>query len=315
MEIASEASGSIGNLVPHQDFELSPNGIQSSPTPAKHPRATMSFLEPWDAGKGAPFFRSSPDEGFEGTNFKWEEKTVTVRNARDQIEQFTLDKNGFCFVNDDELSLELIHALRVGKKEVVRELYYPKVERLMKTLTGASRVIIFDHTVRKRDPSMNKEDNPNGKEQPATVVHCDQSAKGALRRVKQNISENDDINEIVDAGVQMINVWRPLIGPIVDWPLAMMDYRSLSSSDVHPCDLWRHQFEEKGQTVTFTHNENQKWYYLDRHRTNEVSLIKIWDSRREGIANMCAHVAFEHPDTPCDTTPRESVEVRCIVVK
>jgi hypothetical protein len=68
------------------------------------------------------------------------------------------------------MTTEVIEVLRVGIREVVQEVYYPKVEEFVKYVTGASRVIIFDHTVRKSDPEMKKEDNPSGKEQPATVV-------------------------------------------------------------------------------------------------------------------------------------------------
>ena len=35
--------------------------------------------------------------------------------------------------------------------------------------------------------------------------------------------------------------------------------------------------------MTFTHASTQKWYYLDQHRTDEVTMIKIWDSL-EGVA-------------------------------
>jgi hypothetical protein len=65
----------------------------------------------------------------------------------------------------------------------------------------------------------------------------------------------------------------------------MMDFQTLTPSDIHPCDLWRHQFEERGQTVTYTHNEKQKWYYLDKHAVDEFTMIKIWDSKTDGIAN------------------------------
>lgn len=71
----------------------------------------------------------------------------------------------------------------------------------------------------------------------------------------------------------------------MDWPLATMDFQTLSQSDVHNCDLWRHQFEERGQTVTYTQNEAQKWYYLDKHEVDEVTMIKIWDSKDGQTAN------------------------------
>jgi hypothetical protein len=137
------------------------------------------------------------------------------------------------------MTTEVIEALRVGVKEVVQELYYPKVEKLVKSITGASKVIIFDHTVRKRDPEMKKEDNPSGKEQPATVVCIffsslsefdeniltkfryivisknsdshdlffatwNRSGKGALRRIKQNIGEAEDFKTVTKGRIRMI---------------------------------------------------------------------------------------------------------------
>jgi hypothetical protein len=92
----------------------------------------------------------------------------------------------------------------------------------------------------------------------------------------------------------------------VDWPLAMMDFQTLDQADMHPCDLWRNQFEERGQTVTFTHNPDQHWYYLDKHRVDEVSIIKIWDSKDDGIAKskLVDHHFIANPNkTQCVHTP------------
>lgn len=136
--------------------------------------STMTFLEPWDMKRGNPFFRSAPDEGFESVNFKWVDQEVQLANARPNKYDFSLDKNGFAYQDDEGLGPKLLEALRTKDKETVKQLYYPRIESLVKESTGADRVIIFDHTVRKRDQSMKKGENPNGKEQPATTVHCDQ---------------------------------------------------------------------------------------------------------------------------------------------
>lgn len=144
------------------------NGVLRDESPFS---TTMSFLEPWDSSRGEPYYRSVPDKGFQSQNFKWVEHSVTMFNARERKKEFSLDRNGFSYENDPgTMTPELVEALREGVKEVVQSLYYPVVEELVKKTTGASRVIIFDHTVRKRDPGMKKGENPNGKEQPATVV-------------------------------------------------------------------------------------------------------------------------------------------------
>lgn len=96
------------------------------------------------------------------------------------------------------------------------------------------------------------------------------------------------------------SVWRPIIGPVKDWPLAMMDGSTLAPSDVYPTDLWKKQHEPLGQTVNICQAEGQRWYYLKDHRVDEVTLIKIWDNDE----NVPAKRTFVHAcwlfDAPTD---------------
>jgi len=75
------------------------------------------------------------------------------------------------------------------------------------------------------------------------------------------------------------SVWRPLNGPVEDWPLAVMDGRSLKKEDVHATNLFKHQYDLQGQTISVTHNPRQQWYYLSHQDSSEVIFIKIWDSK------------------------------------
>jgi hypothetical protein len=132
----------------------------------------MSFLEPWPSTdeKESPYVRGKVEDGYPSQNFKNEEYTVNVTDARPIKDEFTLDKNGFTWHTDTNLTSEALRAIRSKSKELVAEVYYPLVENIIKSATGATRVIIFDHTYRKRDPALNMRENPNGREQPATVV-------------------------------------------------------------------------------------------------------------------------------------------------
>ena len=47
---------------------------------------------------------------------------------------------------------------------------------------------------------------------------------------------------------------------------------------------------------------------------DELVLIKGWDSLENGRTRFTLHGAFELPDTPEDAAPRESIEVRTLVV-
>ncbi|KAH7303236.1 O-methyltransferase-domain-containing protein [Stachybotrys elegans] len=259
-----------------------PCAIELMPIWSDSVTAQVKFLEPWNASKGNPFVRINPAPGFDRMNFKWEDYSIEVQEARPDKTCFTLDKHGFAYY-DDEIPQSTVDALR-GDKETVKSLYYPHVEEFVKNITGSSRVIIFDHTLRKRRPDLSKMENNDGKEQPATMVHCDQSELGAIRRLKMNIDESENVDELLKERVEMINVWRPLNGPVQDWPLATMDYQTVRPDEMYPCDLLRGENEFRGQTATFTHSANQKWYYLDKQRTNEVTVIKIWDSNSDETA-------------------------------
>ncbi|EFR00295.1 hypothetical protein MGYG_03297 [Nannizzia gypsea CBS 118893] len=276
---------------------------------AQYP-AQMNFLAPRKPEDAPTFYRSAAAEGFETNNFHQEPYGVTVTDARPQRDEFQLDTHGFAFAVDPEGSQpEVLEAIRAGDKETVQKLYYPLVEKLIKDRTGASRVFIFDHTVRRREASLAGK-NPNGREQPAGTVHCDQSPLGARRRVYQHLPEEAD--KLLRGRARIINVWRPLKGPVLDWPLAVMDCTTLQKADIHPTKLYRGRFELRGETVSISHNEGQRWYYLDKQQTDEITMIKIWDSK-DVAGHMCAHCAFQHPETPEDAPLRESVEVRCLI--
>jgi hypothetical protein len=46
---------------------------------------------------------------------------------------------------------------------------------------------------------------------------------------------------------------------------------------------------------------------------DEVLLFKQFDSAA-GVACYTPHAAFAHPATPADTPPRESIEIRCLLI-
>ncbi|KAF2014418.1 methyltransferase [Aaosphaeria arxii CBS 175.79] len=275
-------------------------------------QACMSFLEPWPstAEKESPYVRGIVEEQYPSTNFKNEDQTVQFTDARLIKELFTLDNNGFAWTNSSALPDQVLDVIRSKEKERVMGKYYPLVEKLLKDTLGATHVIIFDHTYRKRDPSLDLKANPNEREQPATVAHCDQSALGASRRVERHAG--DDAERLLKGRCQLINVWRPISGVVEDWPLAMMDFRSMKPSEVHPTNIFRQAHDFIGQTVGINYSPEQKWYYLEKQTPEEVTLIKIWDNK-DDVANMCAHSAFQHPDHERAIIPRESIEVRCLV--
>jgi hypothetical protein len=55
----------------------------------------------------------------------------------------------------------------------------------------------------------------------------------------------DEADELLKGRVQIINLWRPIRGPLKDSPLAVCDARSVAFEELVPSDLvYRHRVGE-----------------------------------------------------------------------
>jgi hypothetical protein len=189
----------------------------------------------------------------------------------------------------------------------VRSIYCPEAEQALKEVTGADRVFIFDHTVRRRVPGA--EDRRVGPRQPATRVHVDHTARSGPQRVRDLLP--DEAEQLLRGRVQIINLWRPIRGPLRDAPLAVCDARTVSPDDLVPSDLiYQHRV---GELYSVKYNPAHQWFYVPEMRTDEVLLLKCYDSELDGRARFLPHSAFIDPTTPLDAPRRESIELRTLV--
>ncbi len=226
---------------------------------------------------------------------------VTVHDARPIAADLSLDREGFELVEQHSAVHDFYD------EDELRRVYYPEAEHLVAQHTGASRVIIFDHTIRRRH--WGAEDRTSGlPRQPATRVHNDYTEWSAPQRIRDLMGEEADA--LLGHRYELINVWRPIRGPLRDAPLAMCDARSVSAGDMVPSDLIYR--DRKGEIYLMQHNPKQRWYYVPEMRADEVLLLKCYDSARDGRAVLSPHGAFEDPTAPADVLPRESIELRTV---
>ena len=189
--------------------------------------------------------------------------------------------------------------------EEVRSVYYPEVERLVREFTGAVKVHVFDHNVRSRPMAKLRE---NGAQEPVKVAHNDYTLKSGPQRVRDLLP--DEADALLKNRFAVINVWRPIRGPVQESPLAVCDAQSMVQDDfVKHVLKYR---DRDGEVYSVAYNPNHRWYYIPNQQKEEVLLLKCYDSdgRR---ARFTAHSAFEDPSSPPDAAPRESVEVRTLV--
>ena len=193
-------------------------------------------------------------------------------------------------------------------EDELRRVYYPEAERLVAEVTGASRVLVFDHTIRRR-VARGIDRSPGTPRQPVTSVHNDYTLKSGPQRVRDLMGE--EAEELLRHRFEIVNVWRPIRGPLRDAPLAVCDATSVAFADFVPSDLvYRDRI---GETYRVRYNPAHRWFHVPEMRSDEAVLIKCYDSAEDGTARFTAHSAFEDPTAPADVLPRESIEVRTLV--
>ncbi|KAG6909734.1 hypothetical protein DXG01_015722 [Tephrocybe rancida] len=247
---------------------------------------------------------ANPETGERERNVFQEQKEVLIENIRGRENEFTLDNAGFQLVHRSAK-----HTAFVDDAEIQRE-YYPESEELIKSVTGASRVVFFDHTIRRRRPG--QIDDSADKRQPVPQAHVDQTTKSSIARVHRHLPA-DEAPELLKHRFQIMNLWRPISHPALDWPLSLCDYRSVDvEKDTFALALIYPDHE--GETLGVKYNPNQKWKYFRGMTTEEAVLIKCFDSVQDGsVAVLTPHTAFQDPTTPEGTPKRESIELRALV--
>jgi len=274
--------------------------------------ATAAVLPPRDVntilnyysqiGNEAPFnYTYTPPEGQARTNIEPEPHPSVIHDVRGKENTVSLDTTGFEFVKHVSQEKKFVD------EEAIKTHYYKEVEDLIKSKTGAKRVFIFDHTIRR--PPAEGEDDSYLRRGPVTRVHVDQTFTAGAQRVRHHMG--DEAERLLKSRVRIINIWRPIENPVAHEPLAVADYRSLNPEE----DLvsTRHIYPDReGSTFSVKHNPKHQWYFLGNQTPEEVTFIKCFDSD-EKKARLTPHTAFLDTGAPKDAPHRQSIEVRCLV--
>jgi hypothetical protein len=262
-------------------------------------RAVLNYVAPsltrlrnftYDPPAGEPRSNAIPDP-----------REVPIHDLRPIAEEVSLDEHGFGIIRHRSSVPGYEH------EADIREVVYPEATRLLQGVTGADRVHIFDHTLRRRVPG--QEDRSGGQRQPVTRIHVDQTERSGPQRVRDLLPTEADA--LLRGRVQIINLWRPIRGPVLDAPLAVADARSVAPEDLVPADLIYR--DRVGELYYARYNPAHRWFYLPRMQPDEVLLLKCFDSATDGRARFVPHTAFIDPTAPADAPPRESIELRALV--
>ncbi|KAF9524914.1 hypothetical protein CPB83DRAFT_819389 [Crepidotus variabilis] len=277
---------------------------ESSPNTVK---TLLTFSIPPKDGRAFININADSTTGERQGNISREEKEVVIENIRGKEDIVGLDTTGFQY-----FKAPAKHTSFASDEEVQRE-YYPESIELLKKLTGATKVVLFDHTIRRHRPG--KVDDSPDKRQPVSQAHVDQTTKASVARVHRHLPA-DEAPELLKKRFQIINLWRPISHAALDYPLALCDYRSVEpEKDTFPIALVKRLYPDReGETLGVRYSEKLKWKYLRGMTPDEIVLIKCFDSQQDGsVAVFTPHTGFKDPSTPDDAPLRESIELRAIV--
>lgn len=266
----------------------------------KHIDTTSYSGKPWNKVDGP------------GMSFKMKDYERLIHDIRGKEQEFDTDKSGFAVYDDPakEKSFTEDAAVRNG--------YYQEVEDMLrKRLPGVKKVVIFDHTIRRRT-----KDSPR---QPVQQVHVDQTPGAAAVRVRRHLPA-EEAEELLKGRYQIINVstqidrtprhvwqpanpstflcqvWRPIENPASDFPLAVIDWRSTSPGDFIPVDL---MYPERPDSA-MDNDDRGKERLPD---PKSLSSTEGYEARGEtlGVAANDAHKFYYMKDM----TPNEVMLLKC----
>jgi hypothetical protein len=223
---------------------------------------------------------------------------MTVRNGRPLRDGFELDTHGFVFVD---------HATKVADftdEAERRRVYDVEVEALIRKHSGAAEVVVFDHTIRVSDEEGQK---AAGARPTVKGVHNDYTEASAPRRLREIVGDSEAERRFKKRWA-IVQVWRPIRGPVLIDPLGICDGRTIPQQGFIRVE--RRYRDRTGEVYHIAHNPLHAWFWFPRMQRDEALVFKVFDSDAGKPSRFTAHSAFDDPATPAGAPPRESIETR-----
>ena len=329
------------SMQPPQDIDFAIPNVERTYLPAK-----MNYVTADTTLISSRRDTSGSDSTLEGA--KWDGVDLNIHNARNAGETMKLKSNGFELIPSRVSDTDINYFDQTD----VLEQYYPICEDLIaKALqndlgTSAKNkftVKAFDHNV--RSTKGGTIDNSAGAtvQQPVAVVHGDYTRVSAPHRLQEltltpksndvlkeklgqaSLLDSDIVKEAIEGKRRfaLVNVWRNLQKdkPVRQYPLACVDAHTVKFDDLRTFQI--HYKDRIGENYFVCHHPRQQWWYYPAIEHDEALLIKQWDSfgglakgqeqdEKDDVSTMSLHSSLL--DASSDTTERESIEVRCVVI-
>jgi hypothetical protein len=235
---------------------------------------------------------------------------VTLRNAR-LAGPFSLDAHGFC------LARHRTDITEWDRNYGPETPYATQVREVVQRLTGADFVVPLGGMLRSSGQT------GSNIQPPAAEAHVDFTQRSA-ERIAERLYRKARPDGPGYRRFLAFSLWRALSPPPQDMPLALCDGRSVRDDegthntkiDVDEIPTGDALFapvageEDMTAATIFHHSPDHRWWYFPDMSSEEVILIKFYDSDHS-TAWRCPHTAFRDTSRP-DANPRRSMEFRGI---
>lgn len=274
--------------------------MQATPT-RNAVRATLNYSV--DNGIPPDYYFYEPDPGVQLNPPGTDLREVEIHDGWPEVDGLSADREGF------ELHPFLLEGGarfdQFDDDAAIKSRFYAQVIAFVQRHSGARRVVVFDHTIRKRlPPDLSVQTTV---QRPAVMlVHSDYTVRSGPQRVRDILP--DEADQLLQRRVAFYNVWKPLYRRVEELPLAMCDARTHAPDDMLLMDL---KYRERtGEIYVMRWSPAHRWVYFPQMEADDALLLKTYDSETDGRARFMGHTAFEDPTTPPDAPKRESIEVR-----
>ena len=263
--------------------------------------ATLNYLKP-----GSRRNRLYVTQGGHMTTTEYAPTEVTITNGRPHVDDFGLDRSGFTLLRHTSAVTDF------GDTAQLDGTYATEARELVKHTLGADEIVSVGWVIRRANKAL------DGAQPPASDVHVDMHPGRADSRMTAASPRGEPYGRAV-----MTSLWRAFSPPPQDWPLALLDYRSVTDAEVEPnLLLFGDKLPDPDDVPDipdpdsmpagsiFAPQPHHRWWFFPDLTAGEALLFKLHDTDHS-VAWRCPHTAFEAPCAAA-ANPRESVEFRTI---
>ncbi|KAF4964201.1 hypothetical protein FSARC_7835 [Fusarium sarcochroum] len=240
-------------------------------------------------------------------------RDIEMHDLRGIEHELTFERNGVAVLEADNI----MEYDDFNDRQQVIDSYCTAIGHILLEYMQAKTVQVFDYNIRRRHPKYPdvKDETSTARDQPTRNVHIDATGAAVHGIIKE--LNPGGATDLLDRRVVYVNVWRPLKGPVKDWPIALCDAESIvPSRDFAATDhIIRTQNANEGrlaENYSIHYHPSQRWLYLSLQQPNELLIFRQYDSNGlPGVPHGSFDVSSLYPPEP--ENQRESIEVRAIV--